>query len=132
MIGGYDLICEIDIDAELALHLACEAALRFWPDCVVEDSEESRPVTRHGYGFELSGVHEVMIFKNQEFRKKWRELGSTSETEDTMVQVFAEDRALTLVVSNPNRNEVKDIVTVVQNKLKDSLFHETCSTEALQ
>jgi len=119
MIGGHDLIYEIEIEPELALLLVYEAAVRHWPDCIVEDSKRRKPLLREVLSSQLSGVSEIMIFKNKAFRELWRARGATSDTEDTMVYALAGDRELTLAICNPNQGEVKEIVSAVRQLIND-------------
>ena len=127
MIGGYDLIFDIEIDQELALHLVYDATSRRWPECVVVDSEHNKPLSRDMFSNQLAEAKttEIMIFKDQSSRELWRKKGAVRQTEDTMVYALVGDRKLTLAVCNPNRGDVKEIVTAVKELVKDPIFHES-------
>ncbi|HEY3321400.1 MAG TPA: hypothetical protein VGP72_13090 [Planctomycetota bacterium] len=117
MIGGHDLTYPIEIGPELALYLVYEVASRIWPECVVEDSEHRRPLSRVKFGPQLAGVSEIMIFRDRASRELWRKRGASDETEDTMVYALAGDGELTLAVCDPKKGDIKQIVSAVQQSM---------------
>lgn len=125
MIGGHDLIFYVEVETGLALNLVWEATRRYWKNYVIEDAVARKPISRDLLSEALGATTEIMIFKDQACRDAWRLRGAASENENTMVYAIAEQNELTVVVGDPNKGEMKEIVAAIRQLVYDPLFHSS-------
>lgn len=121
MLGGVDI--EIAMSSHVPWQESLDSILRatrlLWNDAVVQcaDTAQSWPIGAPDLPYDT--LREVFIYKNDQFRTKWEELGAVPENENSMVHVLPGGEELTVVVDSPAHPEMKRLLELFRGALEN-------------
>lgn len=105
MISGTDITWKSTAAPEYVFEEAVHACRLFWPKAVVENAENGTLLMEEDT---LEGVSEIMIYRNQNYRKRWQNEGWGASTLKTMIHVIKKRwDQITVVVDDENDSNVK-------------------------
>lgn len=124
MIGGVDLIIPVHAP-EQAIESVCHLVRsQFWPQAVVEDATTGVQVSlsRNGFGEFSPAYTEILIYRDRQTARQWRECGAVPGSENTMIHLIGDRESITIVVDDPCRPEMRGLVDAVIELVRDEVF----------
>jgi hypothetical protein len=110
MISGTDIIWKSTAAPEYVFEEAVHGCRLFWPKAVVENAENGSLLIENSVIFRemFCGVCEIMVYRDQCYRKRWDAAGYIPETRNTMIHVLKKRwDQITVVVDDANDSNVK-------------------------
>ena len=116
MISGRDVIISTKSSAAEAMRVAIAAAQKMWSGAVVEDAETGKRLSKSAIA--IDPPHEVLVYKDKESAKRWRDLGADSSLNGTMVHFITSSGALTVVIDDDAPPQIQKFAKSLQRDLR--------------
>jgi hypothetical protein len=120
MIGRHDITFPSEMPPE-----AMEGAMRLlrasWSEAMVENAETGELLGLDSVLVTESPV-ELLIYKNATARDSWKTNGAIPENENLMVHALRGDRSITIVVDDPDAQEMSRIIHAIRDHVYQDIF----------
>lgn len=120
MIGGVDI--EIPtLAGRSSLDYCVRAILRFWPRPLFEDGDTGERFSEFRQ-LPVGNLRELLVYRDAETAAKWDALGAVPELQDTMVHLLSDEGYVTIVVDNPESDEMSRLLETLRTGLRLDIF----------
>ena len=128
MIGGHDILIPTAAGAS-AIELALRLAAQIWPHAIYENAATGDRYEQHA-ALPLGLIREVLVYRDKATADKWDELGADPSLNDTLVQLFIQDDALTVVLDSEVSAQMSEYVQALRTGLRQDIFHVVATRRA--
>jgi hypothetical protein len=115
MIGRQDVYIEGPAGPE-SLDFAVRAIRLRWPRAIFENAETARVYSRYNQ-LDFEGLREVLVYRNMDAFKSWREIGADDPNTGTLIHLLASPAELTIVIDEDPTSEITSLVTAIRDGL---------------
>lgn len=122
MIGGNDIVFPA-VGDPASLEACARIVGRHWPDVRFEDAATGAKY-QHLAEIPFGKVRELLVYPNADAEAAW-DADSPDSAENSMLYLIVRPEDLTVVLDNPQTEEMQSILNTIANMLKtgfDSLF----------
>ena len=123
MIGGTDVTIPT-FAGPSAIDLAVRLVRMRWPRAVFEDAINGT-VFRKYADLPFRYLREIFVYRDEDARQKWDELGADPSHANTMVHLLISSSTLTVVVDSLDDANMKEVVDAIASGLRTDILTMT-------
>lgn len=112
MLGGQEVFLQSSLETAGSVRAALDSIKATWPMLMCHD-----PVSGRDSNDISADATEILVFKDENAMRSWRDLGADESNRDTMIHLLADPNVVTLVVDTPTAPEIATIVESLRSRL---------------
>ena len=126
MFAGEEILLPLVADNATTLQLCARAVLQVWQDGVIQDAQTAQVFNDYST-VSFSSMKEMMIYRDENARKSWDELGADESNRNSMAHFLFTENHLMLVLDDTSSDESRNIISAVRSINEDDLALLSCS-----